>query len=133
VVVAEDRRVEVCRLGEVPAVRAQVVSGGEGGVEDVVRVGDAVTVAVRAPGRPGGGDELHGAFGAGPAAAGGGNSGVAAGAVEEGTEDRGSGGPVRGDVAAIGLPGLDLADGGQHGPGQVAPGSLTAIERWASR
>ncbi len=60
VVVAEDRPVEVGLDGQVPAVAAQVVAGGEGGVIDVVRVLLAVGVAVAARPGPGGGDELHG-------------------------------------------------------------------------
>jgi hypothetical protein len=89
VVVAEDRPVEFGAHGQVAAVGAQVVPGGERGVVDVVRVLVAVAVAVGAPGGPGGGDELHGSDGAVPnpvaveaAVVGVGNAGYVAGAVE---------------------------------------------------
>src|SRR5690606_21654034 len=66
-VVGEHRVPPVGGVGQVAAVGAQVAGGGQRGVVQAVRVGDAVAVAVGAPLLPGGGDELHRADGAVPA------------------------------------------------------------------
>lgn len=135
VVVAEDRAVEVGLRRQVPAVPAQVVAGGEGRVVDVVGVRLAVGVAVTTRPCPGGRDELHGPDGAVVAA-------VAvvlavvgvpdereAVAVELRAEDRAGRGAVRVDLAAAGLARLDLADGREELPGQVALGLGRAQRR----
>lgn len=127
-VVAEDRAVQVTAVRQVPAVAAQVVTGGESGVVDVVRVLHPVAVAVTAGPRPGGRDELHGPDGrvVGGVAVVGTVVGVLdefeAVAVELRAEDLGGGGAVRVDPAAAGLARLDLADGGEQLPGQIAAG-----------
>lgn len=58
-VVAQDCRLQAGRRGQVSVVRTQIVAGREGGIEDVVRVGLAVSIAVHTPDPPGAGDELH--------------------------------------------------------------------------
>jgi hypothetical protein len=128
VVVAEDRAVEVVLVGQVPVVAAQIVTGGERGVVDVVGVLLAVAVAVAAGPRPGGRDELHGADGLVVAAVA--VVGTVVGVLDEGeavavelrAEDRRDGGAVGGDAAAAGLARLHPADGREELPGQVAAG-----------
>ena len=61
VVVTQDRGDLVAVVHDVGDPGAEVAPGRVGRVEDVVGVGFPVTVAVRAPGRPGARDELHGA------------------------------------------------------------------------
>src|SRR3546814_21036730 len=58
VVVAEDRPPPVVGVETVP-VRAQIATGGIGGIVDVVGVAGPVPVPVSGPPRPGGGDELE--------------------------------------------------------------------------
>ena len=135
VVVAEDRAVEIGLRRQVPAVPAQVVAGGEGRVVDVVGVRLAVAAAVAARPRPGGRDELHGPDGAVVAAVAVVRAVVGvfdereAVAVELRAEDGAGRGAVRVDPAAAGLTGLDLADGREELPGQVAAGLGRAQRR----
>lgn len=130
VVVAEDRRVQVARDRQVRSARAQIATGGERRVEDVVRVGPPVAVAVRAPTGPGRRDELHRTDRAVVhrvpvvgAAVGVPDQGEGA-AVQARSEDLPHGRTVRGHPAASGLPGLHLADRGQQLPPQATAGRL---------
>jgi hypothetical protein len=68
VVVRQDRRPQPVRAGQVPAARAQVPGGREGGVLDVLGIGHSVPVRVPAVPRPRRGDELHRSDGAVPGA-----------------------------------------------------------------
>ena len=120
-VVTEDRGGQVCRVAEVGSSCAQVASGGECGVVDIVGV------AGSAVGGPGGGDELHGADGvvpyrvAGPVSVvEGGYGGGAVGAVETWPEDGGHGVAVGVDLAAAGMVRLNAADPGQDRPAHAA-------------
>ncbi|HYJ74262.1 MAG TPA: hypothetical protein VEV65_01620 [Kineosporiaceae bacterium] len=130
-VVAEDG-VDLALPGrEVAAAGAQVAGGGERGVVDVLGVGGAVAVGVRAVPGPGSRDELHRADGAvrpgvavEPTAVGVVDERHAASAVEAGAVDR------RGDVtvglhvraAEAAVVGLDAPDAGEQGPADVARG-----------
>jgi hypothetical protein len=58
-VVPEDSRLQLDRIGEVTTSGAQVPAGGEGGVIDAVRAGHTVAVAIDAITAPAGGNELH--------------------------------------------------------------------------
>lgn len=130
VVVAQDRPVEIRGERQIAGAGAEVVPGGERRVVDVVGVLAAVAVAVLAPGRPGGRDELHRADGTvvgrvpvvRPVV------GVLdhgeAPAVEDRAEDRRERRAVRVDPAAANLAGLDLADRGEQLPGQPAGGVI---------
>ena len=128
VVVAEHGRVQAGQGGQVAAVGAQVAGGGQGGVEDVVRVLLAVAVAVGAPEPPGGRDELHRSdrpvidgVAVEQAVVGIGDDRVAGdAAVEPRAEDPAPGGAIGGQPAALGVPGLGVPDPGQQPPGQVA-------------
>lgn len=92
--------VQVGGRGELASGGAQVVSGGEGGVIDVVRV----RLAVRASRGPGT-QEPHRALGAHPAPARRGDGGVATCAVQRRAE--------RGFVAAWSLLRQQVSDGGE--------------------
>ena len=61
VVVPEHSRLQLGRIRQIGTPRAQVESGCDGGVVDIVRVRDSIAIAIDAIGAPGGRDELHGA------------------------------------------------------------------------
>ncbi len=132
VVVGVDRAPQIRLVRQrAPAAQAEVARGAHGGVEEVVRIGDAVAVAVPPQRLPGGRDELHRPDRTVPhrvaveATAVGVVDGAGVGcAVEHRAEDG------RGDIAGraeAGLGaevpavvGLDPADAGQHAPRQLA-------------
>src|SRR3954452_4232714 len=121
-VVAEDRLVKVFCVCQVTAAGAQIVSCGESGVEDVVRVCRAVAIAVRSPACPGGRYELHRPHSAVVIDVAVKTPMVCVGdsgepfSVERRTEDRRTGGAVGVHPAAPYVIGLDLADGGEEPP-----------------
>lgn len=128
VVVAQHRGVEVAGASEVAASGAQVVAGGQRSVEHVVRVADAVLVAVRTPAPPGRRKELHRTHrpvedrvpvqGTAVAVA----DQREPDAVESRAGDPPARGPVGGDGTAPGVPRLHLADRGEKLPRQTATG-----------
>jgi hypothetical protein len=128
VVVRQDRRPQTVRLGQVPAARAQVPGGGQGGVLDVLGVGDSVPVSIPAVPRPRRGDELHRSDGPVPGAAavppprvGVGDAGVRP-AIEDRSVHRGDGPVLLVEAAPSQGARLDLADGGQQPRVEVAGG-----------
>ena len=58
-VVRQHRRLQLSRVEQVATTAAQVATGGQRGVVHVVRVADAVAVAVSPGVPPGSGNELH--------------------------------------------------------------------------
>jgi len=126
VVVAEDSRLLLCRIGEVGACGAQVDASGDGGVIDVVGVGDTVAVAIDTKGTPTGGDELHRAHRSIPdrvpiqlTMVGVGDGSDARRTVQPWAQDRSQGVTEGIEAPVAGMIGLDTPDPGQHRPRQV--------------
>ena len=143
-VVGEDRVRPAGAGGEVVAVGAEVARGGGGRVVEVVRVGDAVAVAVGRPGLPGRRDELERADRvvplrvAVPARWSRGSRGIAATLPlpsRAGPRIGVDGVPVLTEGAAAdgAVLRLDPADAGQGGPADVAAVGLGAAGRWRTR
>ncbi|CAG6936278.1 hypothetical protein PICSAR240_04541 [Mycobacterium avium subsp. paratuberculosis] len=125
VVVAQDRGQHLRLVAQVEPAAAQVAGGRQGGVEQVLRVGHAVALAVGGVARPGARQELHRPHGArvgDPVAGGALDDDLVAGqgAVQRRAVDRGDRGAARVDRAAARVARFDAPDPGQQVPAHAA-------------